>query len=218
MTPGQQNAIEQLWDIYCLNPNCSYDYTRVFARNAPLFVEIGFGNGDSLAKMAEANPHYNYIGIEVHKPGIGHLLQQIKRRQISNVRIYCHDAVEILETCIPDETLSGLYLFFPDPWHKRRHHKRRLVKPDFIHLLAQKLKNGGRFHAATDWQNYADQILQVLLQNPLMVNTCNGTGFSPRPDYRPLTKFEKRGIRLGHEVWDLIFEKNHDKSTGFFLK
>ena len=207
LTPGQQQAIDHHWNTFCLDPKLDYDFTQVFGREAPLFLEIGFGNGDSLAKMAAANPDNDYIGIEVHKPGVGHLLILLNEQNISNVRIYCHDAIDILEHKLPDHSLAGLHLFFPDPWHKKKHHKRRIVRPSFVELLNKKLKTSGYFHAATDWQDYAESMLAVLSADAGLSNTSPTHDYCPCPEYRPLTKFEQRGIRLGHGVWDLIFTK-----------
>ena len=180
---------------------------QVFGRDGPLFVEIGFGNGDSLAKMAAANPDKDYIGIEVHTPGVGHLLILLHEQGINNVRIYCHDAIEILEQKIADNSLAGVHLFFPDPWHKKKHHKRRIVRPSFVDLLVKKLNTGGYFHAATDWENYAEAMLTVLSEGAVLNNTSPTQDYCSCPEYRPLTKFEQRGIKLGHGVWDLIFSK-----------
>lgn len=207
LTPGQEVALDQHWSQYGLEPELDYDFSEVFGRQAPLIVEIGFGNGDSLAKMAAANPDHDYIGIEVHKPGVGHLLILLTEQGLTNVRVYCHDAIEILEQKIPDHSLAGLHLFFPDPWHKKKHHKRRIVRPSFVDLLNKKLQVGGYFHAATDWQHYAESMLEVLSASEGLKNTSLSQDYCERPDYRPLTKFEQRGLRLGHGVWDLIFRK-----------
>ena len=207
LTPGQQLALDNYWDKYCLNPNADYDFSQVFGRNAPLFVEIGFGNGESLSSMAAANPDKDYIGIEVHRPGVGHLLLLLNQQSLTNVRIYCHDAIEIMEHKIADNSLSGVHLFFPDPWPKKKHHKRRIVRPDFIDLLIRKLKPEGYFHAATDWENYAEAMLAVLSESSALRNASPSNDYCQCPEYRPLTKFEQRGIRLGHGVWDLIFIK-----------
>lgn len=206
-TAGQKQALESHWDNYCLSPQQPLNLTEAFGREAPLIVEIGFGNGASLADMAETNPHLNYLGIEVHKPGVGALMMALEERSIDNVRIYHHDAIEILEQKIPDHSVSGLHLFFPDPWHKRRHHKRRIVRPSFVALLERKLTSGGYFHAATDWRDYAVDMLNTLSNSPLLNNASPSANYCPRPDYRPLTKFENRGLRLGHGVWDLIFSR-----------
>ena len=207
LTPGQQQALDIYWDKYCLDPNTDYDFSQMFRRNAPLFVEIGFGNGESLAKMAAANPDKDYIGIEVHKPGVGHLLMLLNQQGLNNVRIYCHDAIEIMEHKIADNSLAGVHLFFPDPWPKKKHHKRRIVRPGFVDLLVKKLKPEGYFHAATDWKNYAEAMLAVMSEVSGLRNTSSSNDYCDCPEYRPLTKFEQRGLRLGHGVWDLIFRK-----------
>ena len=209
VTPGQQLALDNYWAKYCLDPKADYDFAQVFGRVAPLVIEIGFGNGESLAKMAAANPDTDYIGIEVHKPGVGHLMMLLDQQGLNNVRIYCHDAIEIIEHKIADNSLAGVHLFFPDPWPKKKHHKRRIVRPDFVELLVRKLKIGGYFHAATDWQNYAEAMLAILSAGSGINNTSPTGDYCERPEYRPLTKFEQRGIRLGHGVWDLIFRKEY---------
>ena len=160
--------------------------------------------------MAADNPDMDYIGIEVHRPGVGHLMLKLEERNIGNVRIYCHDAFEIFEHGIIDDSLTGIHLFFPDPWPKKKHHKRRIVRPEFVELISEKLKPGGYFHAATDWENYAESMLGMLGACKKLVNSSADNTFSKRPDYRPVTKFENRGIRLGHGVWDLIFIKSFD--------
>jgi tRNA (guanine-N7-)-methyltransferase len=207
VTPGQQQALAQHWDKYCLDPAAETDLRLVFGRDAPLVVEIGFGNGDSLAAMAVANPDVDYLGIEVHRPGVGHLLLLLDQQDIGNVRVYCHDAIEILDRKIADNSLAGVHLFFPDPWPKKKHHKRRIVRPSFVVLLAKKLKAGGYFHAATDWEHYAKAMLVVLSAGELLNNASVSGSYCERPTYRPLTKFERRGLRLGHGVWDLLFRK-----------
>jgi len=205
-TAAQKNALEFLWEKYCLDPTQHYDFKAVFGRIAPLIVEIGFGNGESLAKMAQQNPDYNYLGIEVHRPGVGHLMMLLEQQQLANVRLFHHDAIEILEQQIPDHSLTGVQLFFPDPWQKRCHHKRRIVKPSFVELLSKKLMLGGYFHAATDWEHYAKEMLSILSETDKLTNASHNNTYCERPAYRPLTKFEQRGIRLGHGVWDLIFK------------
>ncbi|WP_347988313.1 tRNA (guanosine(46)-N7)-methyltransferase TrmB [Methylomonas sp. AM2-LC] len=206
-TAGQKLALESHWQTYCLPPQNEANFNQIFGRQAPLIVEIGFGNGSSLADMAAANPDINYLGLEVHKPGVGHLMMLLAERGINNVRIYHHDAIEILEQKIPDHSLAGVHLFFPDPWQKRRHHKRRIVRPSFVELLTKKLMPGGYFHAATDWQHYAKDMLEILSAGSGLCNNSPDNTYCPRPDYRPLTKFENRGLALGHGVWDLIFRK-----------
>ena len=176
-----------------------------FGRAAPKIREIGFGMGDSTAAIALAHPENDYLALEVHTPGVGNLLKLIAAQQINNIRIMQHDAVEVLRDMIGDATLDGVHIFFPDPWHKARHNKRRLIQAPFIAQLVKKLKRGGYIHAATDWQDYAEQVLAVLSAEPLLENTAED--YAPRPEYRPLTKFEQRGIRLGHGVWDLVFRR-----------
>lgn len=210
ITQGQQLALDNHWNRYCLDPDVSYDFDQVFGRVAPLIIEIGFGTGDSLAKMAAANPDNDYIGIEVHKPGVGHLMLLLDQHGLTNVRIYCHDAIDIIEHKIADHSLTGVHLFFPDPWPKNKHHKRRIVRPSFVELLARKLKTDGYFHTATDWKNYAESMLKVLSAGVGIGNTSATGDYCERPEYRPLTRFEQRGIRLGHGVWDLIFKKESD--------
>ena len=207
MTIAQRQALESLWDKYCLDHEKVCDFVEVFGRSAPVILEIGFGNGESLAKTAEENPDKDYIGIEVHKPGVGNLLAQLERKGITNVRVFYHDAIEVLEKCISEHSLSAVHLFFPDPWHKRKHHKRRIVRPSFVKLIAAKLVSGGYFHAATDWQHYAQHMLKILAVAEQFCNQSPDKNYCPRPDYRPLTKFEQRGLRLGHGVWDLIFKR-----------
>ncbi|MBI4807690.1 MAG: tRNA (guanosine(46)-N7)-methyltransferase TrmB [Nitrosomonadales bacterium] len=186
---------------------------QAFGRSAPKILEIGFGMGDSTAAIAEAHPEIDYLALEVHTPGVGNLLKLIDSQQLNNIRIMQHDAVEVLRDMIADGTLDGVHIFFPDPWHKARHNKRRLIQAPFIAQLVQKLKpacpeqgrRGAYIHVATDWQDYAEQVLRVLSEEPLLENTA--ADYAPRPDYRPLTKFEQRGLRLGHGVWDLVFRR-----------
>ena len=185
---------------YSQNP---IDFEKLFGRTAPRVLEIGFGMGDTTAAIAAAHPEIDYLAIEVHTPGVGSLLKAIDEQGLANVRIVQHDAVEVLERMVAEKTLDGAHVFFPDPWPKKRHHKRRLIQPPLVSLLASRLKPGGYIHAATDWEEYAQQIVEVLSAEPLLRNTAEG--FAPRPDYRPLTKFEQRGLKLGHGVWDIIF-------------
>lgn len=205
LTAAQQWALDTQWETFCLDHNQHYDLAGVFGRNAPLVVEIGFGNGEGLAAMAASKPEWNFIGIEVHRPGVGHLLMLAARQGLYNVRVFCHDAVEILEQQIPDHCLAAVHLFFPDPWPKRKHHKRRIVTTAFVDLVARKLAGGGRFHAATDWKPYAEWMLVELRKEPRLQNINSEGGYCPRPAERPMTKFEQRGIKLGHKVWDLVF-------------
>jgi tRNA (guanine-N7-)-methyltransferase len=182
------------------------DWRHLFGRSAPCIVEIGSGMGETTAAIAAAHPENDYLALEVHTPGVGSLLKQIGERGLWNVRIVQHDAVEVLEHMVQPDTLAGMHIFFPDPWPKKRHHKRRLIQRDFVHLAATRLRPGGYVHAATDWQEYAGQILEVLSAEPMLENTA--AGYAPRPDYRPPTKFEQRGLRLGHGVWDIIFRRS----------
>ena len=208
LTPGQERALEALWPLYGIDESEEpIDLNQLFERKAPIVFEIGFGNGSSLAEMAAAQPETNFIGVEVHRPGVGHLLKLIEEHELTNLRIACTDAVELLKHRIPDNSLDRLQLYFPDPWHKKRHHKRRIIQPAFVTLLSQKIKPGGHLHMATDWQHYAEQMLDDLSQNNDFINCADNSAYIPRPDYRPLTKFEQRGHKLGHGVWDLLFER-----------
>ena len=181
---------------------------QAFGRAAPLVLEIGFGMGEATAHIAALLPHLNFLGCEVHDPGVGALLKRIGEQELGNVRICAHDAVEVLQHMLPPASLHGVHIFFPDPWHKKRHHKRRLIQPPLVHELALRLQPGGYIHCATDWQPYAEQMLQVLSAEPLLANTATAAeGYVARPHYRPLTKFEQRGLRLGHGVWDLVFTR-----------
>ena len=206
MGSGQTRALQELGPRFVLpfQPT-PLDFAAVFGRRAPVVLEIGFGMGDATAAIAERMPGTDFLGIEVHAPGVGALLQRIGQRQLANLRIIQHDAVDALAAMIPPASLAGVHIFFPDPWHKKRHHKRRLIQPAFVATLAQHLAPGGVLHCATDWQPYAEQMLEVLAAEPLLVNTA--AGFAPRPELRPLTKFEARGLGLGHGVWDLVFER-----------
>lgn len=208
LTKGQQRAFERSWSRLGIEyAPTVLDLQALFGNAAPVYLEIGFGNGESLATMARDNPHNNYIGIEVHTPGVGHLLMRLEEYGCDNVRVCRHDAIEVLSNMIPEGGLSGVYLFFPDPWHKKRHHKRRILNREFLELLARRIRPGGFLHAATDWEDYATHMLATLRASPAFRNTSESDDFVPRPDYRPLTRFEQRGIRLGHGVWDLIFER-----------
>jgi len=181
------------------------DLAAIYGRSNPKILEIGTGMGETTAKIADANRDNDYLGVEVHVPGVGALCKQIAERQLGNLRICQHDAVEVVRDMLQEASLDGVHVFFPDPWHKARHNKRRLIQSPFVALLASRLKPGGYFHCATDWEEYAHQMLEVLSAEPTLTNSADG--FAPRPEYRPLTKFENRGIRLGHGVWDVIFRK-----------
>ena len=206
MSPGQTRAIETLYPRFGIEyaPRL-LDFDAAFGRRAPRILEIGCGMGETTAAIAAANPAQDYLGIEVHGPGVGNLLKLIDAGNLANLRIIQHDAVEVLAHMIPDESLDGVHIFFPDPWHKKRHNKRRLIQAPFIHALCAKLKVGAYIHVATDWQDYAESALEVLRGESKLENTV--ADYAPRPDYRPLTKFEKRGLKLGHGVWDLIFRR-----------
>ena len=207
LTKGQERALQELWPVLGVEfRDEMLDLTALFGREAPVVLEIGFGMGKSLVEMAAAAPEKNFIGIEVHRPGVGACLTSAQEAGITNLRLFCHDAVEVLGQMIPDQSIDTLQLFFPDPWHKSRHHKRRIVQPAFVQMLRPKLKIGGVFHMATDWENYAEHMLEVMNAAEGFVNTVEGD-YAPRPDSRPLTKFEQRGHRLGHGVWDLLFAR-----------
>jgi tRNA (guanine-N7-)-methyltransferase len=218
LTPGQQRAFDELWPRFGLGGNADdgldwqadqpLDLQAVFGNDHPVTLEIGFGNGDSLAEMAAASPERNFVGIEVHRPGVGHLLLKIEELGLTNLRVMRKDAVQVLKTALPEASLDRVQLFFPDPWHKKRHHKRRILQPAFVALLARVIRPGGHFHAATDWQDYAEHMLAVLSEaGELFENSAGPGNYTPRPAERPLTKFEQRGQRLGHGVWDLLFRR-----------
>ena len=206
VSSAQLRACETLLPRYGIAYRDSLlNLNEVFGRAAPKILEIGFGMGETTADIAAACPEKDFLGIEVHTPGVGNLLKLIDARALANVRIIQHDAVEVLHHMIEPASLGGVHIFFPDPWPKKRHHKRRLIQPPLIQLLAEKLKPGGYLHAATDWHEYAEQILAVFSQEPALENTA--PGYAPRPAYRPLTKFENRGLKLGHGVWDILFTR-----------
>ncbi|MCW5663312.1 MAG: tRNA (guanosine(46)-N7)-methyltransferase TrmB [Piscinibacter sp.] len=206
MGSGQKRALEELAPRWVLPlQDRPADLAAAFGRAAPVVLEIGFGMGDATAAIARARPDTDFLGVEVHPPGVGALLQRIEAQALTNLRIVQHDAVEVLERMIAPASLAGVHVFFPDPWHKKRHHKRRLVQPPFVALLASRLAPGGTLHCATDWQPYAEQMLEVLGAEPRLVNTA--AGYAERPAYRPPTKFEQRGVKLGHGVWDLVFTR-----------
>ena len=206
MSSAQENYFaEMMPKIGVVYQAAPIDLAAVYGRNNPKILEIGTGMGETTAKIADANRDNDYLGVEVHVPGVGALCKQIAERGLSNLRICHHDAVEVVRDMLAEASLDGIHVFFPDPWHKARHNKRRLIQPPFVALLASRLKPGGYFHCATDWEEYAHQMLEVLSGEPSLLN--GSEGFAPRPDYRPLTKFENRGLRLGHGVWDVIFCK-----------
>jgi tRNA (guanine-N7-)-methyltransferase len=220
LTPGQAKAIETLGPEFLLPYTGQViDWNKAFqlagasklsadANIRPKILEIGFGMGETTAKIAQARPEDDFLAIEVHEPGVGALLKVIGEQGITNLRLIRHDAVEVVQNMIPENYLDGVHVYFPDPWHKKRHNKRRLIQPEFVALLASRIKPGGYWHLATDWQEYAEQMMEVLSAEPSLQNTGTLEGtYSERPSYRPITKFENRGIRLGHSVWDLVFRK-----------
>lgn len=209
MTDGQRRAYEINWtELGLQRSDGMQNFETTFGRTAPVVLEIGFGMGDSLAEMAGNALENDFIGIEVHTPGVGRLMYLVQDAGLNNVRTYEDDAVEVLAHCIPDDSLSRVQIYFPDPWHKLRHHKRRLIQAPFVQVLRRKLKVGGVLHLATDWQHYAEHMMTVMSDAEGYSNMANVSQYSPRPDYRPITKFEKRGERLGHGVWDLLFTKS----------
>jgi tRNA (guanine-N7-)-methyltransferase len=206
MGSGQARALVELGPRFLLPYQPALlDLRAAFGRDAPRIVEIGFGMGHATAAIADSHRETDYLGIEVHEPGVGALLKRVEELGLDNLRIVQHDAVEVFNHMIADASLDGIHIFFPDPWHKKRHHKRRLIQPAFVALLVRRLKHGGYLHLATDWEDYARQMLEVLSAEPQLTNTTDT--YAPRPEYRPLTKFEQRGLRLGHGVWDLVFRR-----------
>ncbi|MDQ2917684.1 MAG: tRNA (guanosine(46)-N7)-methyltransferase TrmB [Casimicrobiaceae bacterium] len=203
MSPAQQRACDDLYPRYGVTAPAPLDFRVLFGNASPVVLEIGFGMGETTAAIAASHPAVNFLGVEMHWPGVGALLRHIESQQLVNIRVLRQDAAEVVERAIPDASLAGIHVYFPDPWPKKRHHKRRLLKPSFVHALASRLATGGYLHVATDWQPYAGEILAALAAEPLLVNTC--AGFAPRPPWRPLTKFERRGLDRGHAVFDLLF-------------
>ena len=209
VTAAQQRARETLLPRLSITyAPALLDLDRAFGRAAPKVLEIGFGMGETTARIASQHPERDFLGIEVYGPGVGGLLKRVTELGLTNVRVIQHDAAEVLRDMIAPAALDGVHVYFPDPWPKKRHHKRRLLQPPFVALLASRMKAGAYLHVATDWEDYARQILDVLSAEPLLANTCGG--FAPRPDWRPQTKFESRGLRLGHRVWDVVFRRVAD--------
>jgi tRNA (guanine-N7-)-methyltransferase len=210
MTAAQQRAWRDIWPrlgVETAVDGPPLDFKTLFGRDAPVVVEVGFGNGESLVTLARAHPDRSFVGIEVHRPGVGHLLLRCEDERVGNVRVLCHDAVDVLQRRVVDASIDELLLYFPDPWPKKRHHKRRIVQPDFVELVARKLKPGGAFRMATDWEHYAQHMLATASACALLHNESTGGDYVERPESRPLTRFEQRGQRLGHGVWDLAFRK-----------
>lgn len=208
MTDGQREALEQLSPRYSLDMlEGPIDFALAFGREAPVSIEIGFGNGEALLARAEARPHIDHIGIEVHRPGVGRLMMNAHERELGNVRVMSRDAVEILRDQVLENALDEIIVEFPDPWHKKRHHKRRLIQSEFVHVAVSRLKSGGLMRLATDWENYAQQMLDVLSAAPQLENLSEDDSYIERPASRPVTRFEARGTRLGHAVFDLAFRK-----------
>lgn len=208
ITIGQAKAINELMPKYGVGYQVeSINLANCFGRDNPKIIEIGFGMGDATWQIAQNSPNNDYLGIEVHSPGVGSLLMSLQEHNLTNVKIIQHDAVEVLKHMISNNSVSGFHIYFPDPWHKKRHHKRRIIQHDFVNLLVQKLLPNGYIHLATDWQDYAIWILEILQQNDGIINCCTTQDYISRPALRPLTKFEQRGINLGHKVWDLMFKK-----------
>jgi tRNA (guanine-N7-)-methyltransferase len=205
--PGQQRALDELGPRFMLPYRAEpLDFAATFGRDAPTVLEVGFGMGDATVQIAAALPDTNFLGIEVHAPGVGALLKRIGEQGLSNLRLIQHDAVDVLQHMVAPASLAGVHIYFPDPWHKKRHHKRRLIQPAWVRQLSTRLAPGGYLHCATDWQPYAEQMLQVLSAEPTLVNTA--AGYAQRPAWRPQTKFEQRGLKLGHGVWDLLFKRS----------
>jgi tRNA (guanine-N7-)-methyltransferase len=205
MSPAQQRACDELYPRYGVAPSSPLDFRALFGNASPVVLEIGFGMGETTAAIAAMQPNVNFLGVEMHQPGVGALLRRIEGQQLTNVRVLRHDAVDVVERMIPAASLRAIHVYFPDPWPKKRHHKRRLLQPAFVHALAVTLASGGYLHVATDWAPYADEILATLAAEPLLANTADG--FAPQPAWRPLTKFEQRGLARGHPVFDLLFTR-----------
>jgi len=209
MTPGQKRALTSLWPRYGidLSADTIIEFNTVFSTPGPIILEIGFGMGEAIAAMADHNRAENFVGIEVHRPGVGRLLACAEKLNLVNLAVICADAVDVINHHIEDNSLQRVQIFFPDPWHKKKHHKRRLIQAEFVSLLAKKIVPGGQLHIATDWQHYAEHIIEVLQASPDFENCAKNARYVERPSQRPLTRFEQRGQRLGHGVWDILFDK-----------
>jgi tRNA (guanine-N7-)-methyltransferase len=214
-TPAQERALGELWPTYGIDlTEAPLDLAQVFGRTAPRCLEIGFGAGEVIGALAQNNPHIDYLGIEVHRSGVGRLLLRAQQCSFKNLRVICSDAVDVLHDHIADAAFDEILVFFPDPWHKKRHHKRRLIEPSFVSLAAAKLRSGGTLRLATDWQAYAEQMLTVCNANPALESLSPDRTYVPRPEFRPPTRFERRGERLGHGVWDLAYAKRVHEIDG----
>jgi tRNA (guanine-N7-)-methyltransferase len=209
VTAAQERALAELWPRYGLDfEGAPIDLDRAFGRSAPRCLEIGFGAGEVIGALAQTNPQVDYLGIEVHRSGVGRLLQLAARAELANLRVVCHDAVEVLASSVADRSFDSILIFFPDPWHKKRHHKRRLIDAPFVEMLADKLRSHGVLRLATDWRDYAEQMLAVCNACPRLVSQSTGHTYVTRPEFRPPTRFERRGTRLGHGTWDLAYSRN----------
>ena len=210
LTNGQKRALKELLPPLLLDESVVFDQLKTFANNNPIYLDIGFGNGESLIHIARMYPEINFIGMEVHAPGVGHLLLNIEKYELTNIRIYQFDGVEVLKDCFAANSIDAMHIYFPDPWHKKRHHKRRLIQKEFIQSILPKLKKNSRIHVATDWQEYALHIQEVLSSFIELTNIEPDNGFTARPKWRPITKFERRGIKLDHNSYDIIYQLNKD--------
>jgi tRNA (guanine-N7-)-methyltransferase len=208
MTVGQKKAVEELLPVFAFDPTEAIDFKTLFGNDHPVWLDIGFGNGESIIHAAQQYPDVNFLGIEVHLPGVGHLLMAIREYNLKNVRIIRNDAVDMLSLFIKDNSLSAIHVYFPDPWHKKRHHKRRIMSQEFLDLIQAKLKKGGRLHYASDWEPYALEVQELVGENSWLKNQEIGNGFAARPKWRPVTKFERRGMKLEHGTYDLIMTKS----------
>lgn len=208
MTVGQKKAVEELMPVFAFNPKSTINFKELFENDNPVWLDIGFGNGESIIHAAQKYPEINFLGIEVHLPGVGHLLMAIGELKLTNVRIIRNDAVDMLNLFIKDQSLAAIHIYFPDPWHKKRHHKRRLINQEFLDLIRIKLEPGGRLHYASDWEPYAVEVQALFAENNWLENQQADNGFAPRPDWRPVTKFERRGQKLEHGTYDLIMQKS----------
>ena len=214
-TPAQERALGELWPAYGIDlTEAPLDLAHVFGRTAPRCLEIGFGAGEVIGALAQNNPHIDYLGVEVHRSGVGRLLLRAQQCSFKNLRVICSDAVDVLHDHVADAAFDEILVFFPDPWHKKRHHKRRLIEPSFVSLAAAKLRSGGTLRLATDWQTYAEQMLAVCNANPALESLSPDRTYVPRPEFRPPTRFERRGERLGHGVWDLAYAKRVHEIDG----